>query len=66
MIRPDSVVRPNRDLIGREYPVEVDETLVGGATQGEGKGVHHKTLVIGAVEVYRRQAIPFAGAKTRT
>jgi len=56
-----AMVRPNRDLIGSEYPVEVDETLVGGATQGEGKGVHHKTLVIGAVEVHPRQAIPFAG-----
>jgi transposase-like protein len=56
-----AMVRPNRDLIGSKYPVEVDETLVGGATQGEGKGVHHKTLVIGAVEVQPRQAIPFAG-----
>lgn len=56
-----AMVRPNRDLIGGEYPVEVDETLVGGATQGEGKGVHHKTLVAGAVEVRPRQAVPFAG-----
>jgi transposase-like protein len=56
-----AMVRPNRDLIGGEHPVEVDETLVGGATQGEGKGVHHKTLVIGAVEVHPHQAIPFAG-----
>jgi len=48
-------------LIGSQYPVEVDATLVGGATPGEGKGVHHKTLVIGAVEVHPRQAIPFAG-----
>ena len=56
-----AMVRPNRDLIGSEYPVEVDETLIGGATQGEGKGVHHKTLVVGAVEVRPRKDIPFAG-----
>ncbi|NEV62827.1 transposase [Thiorhodococcus minor] len=56
-----AMARPDRDWIGSRYPVEVDETLVGGATQDEGKGVHHKTLVIGAVEVYPRQAIPFAG-----
>ncbi|WP_440870580.1 hypothetical protein [Thiocystis violacea] len=29
----------------------MDETLVGSATQGEGRGRHHKTLVVGAVEV---------------
>ncbi|WP_407635149.1 hypothetical protein [Thiocapsa marina] len=56
-----AMVRPNRDLIGSEYPVEVGEMLVGGATQGEGKGVRHKTPVIGAVEVHPRQSIPFAG-----
>jgi hypothetical protein len=28
----------------------VDETWVGGKTRGKGRGVHHKTLVIGAVE----------------
>ena len=55
------MVRPERDRIGGEHPVEVDETFVGGATQGEGRGRHHKTLVAGAVEVRLRQAIPFAG-----
>jgi len=45
------MVRPDRDLIGGEYPVEVDETLVGGRTRGEGRGVHHKATVVGAVEV---------------
>jgi predicted RNA-binding Zn-ribbon protein involved in translation (DUF1610 family) len=45
------MVRPDRDKIGAEWPVEIDEAFVGGATRGEGKGVHHKALVIGAVEV---------------
>ena len=27
----------HRDMIGGEYPVEVDETLVGGRTRGEGR-----------------------------
>jgi len=31
-----AMVRPGRDPIGGEWPVEVDETFVGGATQGEG------------------------------
>ena len=30
-----AMVRPERDSIGGEWPVEVDETYVGGATQGE-------------------------------
>src|SRR3954452_22589443 len=30
--------------------VEVDEAYVGGKTRGEGRGVHHKTLVVAAVE----------------
>lgn len=48
-------VRPERDQIGAEWPVEVDECFVGGATRGEGEGVHHKTIVVGAVEVRRRE-----------
>lgn len=35
-------VRPERDSIGAQYPVEVDETLVGGRTKGEGRGIHQK------------------------
>jgi len=35
-----AMVRPGRDAIGGEWPVEVDETYVGGATQGEGSGKH--------------------------
>ncbi|BBO85971.1 hypothetical protein DSCO28_65370 [Desulfosarcina ovata subsp. sediminis] len=50
-----AMVRPGRDRIGAKWPVEVDETYVGGATQGEGKGRHHKTLVVGMVEVLPRK-----------
>src|SRR5208282_3361628 len=49
------MVRPERDTIGSEHPVEVDECLVGGETRGEGRGIHHKTLVVGAVEVRSRR-----------
>jgi len=41
-----AMVRPGRDSIGGKWAVEVDETYVGGATQGEGRGRHHKTLVV--------------------
>ena len=50
------MVRPNRDRIGGQWPVEIDETLVGGRTRGEGRGVHHKAIVVGAVEVRRGKA----------
>lgn len=49
------MVRPNRDTIGGEHPVEIDETLIGGKTRGEGKGVHHKAMVLGFVEVCNRK-----------
>lgn len=55
-----AMVRPGRDCIGGEWPVEVDETFVGGATQGEGRGRHNKTLVAGAVEVRLRRKAPGA------
>lgn len=45
------MVRPDRDRIGGEWPVEIDETLIGGRTRGEGRGHHHKVIVAGAVEV---------------
>ncbi len=32
------MVRPDRDRIGSEHPVELDECYVGGATRGEGSG----------------------------
>jgi transposase-like protein len=56
------MVRKDRDPIGgnlgRGDHVEVDETYVGGATRGEGKGPHadDKSLVIAAVEVRQRPA----------
>ena len=51
------MVRPDQDRIGGqpENHVEVDETWVGGKTRGEGRGVHHKTLVAAAVEVRHRK-----------
>jgi transposase-like protein len=49
------MVRPERSAIGGQYPVEVDETLVGGRTRGEGRGVHHMATVVGAVEVCSRR-----------
>src|SRR3954447_6021641 len=46
------MVRPDQDRIGGKADghVEVDEADVGGKTRGEGRGVHHKTLVVAAVE----------------
>jgi transposase-like protein len=51
------MVRPERDAIGFQDPVEVDETLVGGCTKGEGRGVHHKLTVVGAVEARTRTSV---------
>jgi hypothetical protein len=54
------MVRANRDQIGvgkdretgdaKRYPVELDEAYVGGKTRGEGHGVTHKAIVVGAIE----------------
>lgn len=50
------MVRPDQDRIGKPGEiVEADETWVGGRTRGEGRGVHHKTLVAAAVEVKQRK-----------
>ncbi|MDA1099134.1 MAG: IS1595 family transposase [Proteobacteria bacterium] len=65
------MVRPDRDRIGGnpEDHVELDETWVGGATRGEGRGTHHKTLVVGAIEVRQRRpegrgtAVPRRGGR---
>jgi transposase-like protein len=53
-----AMVRPDQDRIGGRpgEHVEVDEVWVGGRTRGEGRGVHHKTLVAAAVEVRRRKS----------
>lgn len=50
-----SMVRPERGSIGQKFPVEVDETFVGGATQGKGRGMTDKVLVVGAIEVMPRR-----------
>jgi hypothetical protein len=52
-----AMVRPDQDPIGghTDQHVEVDETWIGGRTRGEGRGVHHKTLVVAAVEVRHRK-----------
>lgn len=50
-----AMVRPDRDRIGGDFPVEVDETWVGGRTRGEGRGQHHKTLVVAALEQRKRK-----------
>jgi transposase-like protein len=49
------MVCPERDSIGSEHIVEVDECFVGGETRGEGRGTHHKSIVVGAVEVRSRK-----------
>ncbi|TAL04356.1 MAG: IS1595 family transposase [Verrucomicrobia bacterium] len=49
------MVRPERDCIGGEYPVEVDETFIG--------GVHNKTVVVGAIEVRLRKDAEHRAAK---
>jgi len=51
------MVRPDQDRIGGkpDEHVEADETYVGGRTRGEGRGMHHKTIVAAAVEVRHRK-----------
>jgi len=49
------MVRPDRDAIGGEHPVEIDECLIGGASRGHGRGVHDMVTVVGAVEVRARK-----------
>jgi len=50
------MVRPERDTIGSQYPVEVDKAFVGGRTKGKGRGVHHMATVIGAIEIRQKAA----------
>jgi|SRR5579859_1411082 len=57
------MVRPERDCIGGEHIVEVDECLLGGKTRGEGRGIYHKSVVIGAVEVRQRKDAEHRSAK---
>jgi len=46
-------VRPDRDPIGTDWPVEMDLTLVGGRNKGGGSGKTTKAAV--AVEVRRKE-----------
>ena len=52
-----AMVRPDQDRIGglAGQHIEVDETWIGGRTRSEGRGIHHKTLVVAAVEVRHRE-----------
>lgn len=59
------MVRPDRDRIGGEYIVEVDETAVGGHTRGQGRGVHRMATVVGAVEVRRGNPAELQRKRTR-
>jgi transposase-like protein len=45
------MVRPERETIGGEHPVEVDECMIGGRTRGLGHRITDKANVVGAVEV---------------
>jgi len=51
------MVLPDQNRIGGTVGehVEVGETYIGGNARGEGRGVHHKTLVAAAVEVRHRK-----------
>lgn len=49
------MVRPDRDKIGVEWPLEMDLTFVGGKHKGGVQGKTHKAPVIIAVEVRRRE-----------
>jgi hypothetical protein len=57
------MVRPDRDTIGTPHSVEVDECCIGGRTRGEGRGIHHQTTVVGAVEVRTRRDAEDRSAK---
>ena len=59
------MIRPERDGIGGQYPVEVDECMVGGRNRGGGKGKHAMALVVGAVEVRLRKEVERRTAKDR-
>jgi hypothetical protein len=63
------MVRPDQDRIGGAKSaashVEVDEAWVGGKTKGQGRGVHHQALVVGAVEACRKAPVPAGKAAPR-
>jgi hypothetical protein len=59
------MVRPERDCIGGEYPVEMDECNIGGRSRGTGSGVHDMATVVGAVEVRAHKATEDRAANKR-
>lgn len=59
------MVRPERDEIGGEHIVEVDECWIGGRNRGGGKGNHDMAIVAGAVEVRKRKDAEERAAKYR-
>lgn len=63
-----AMVRSDADQIGGVHTVELDEVWIGGRTRGEGHGTHHKTCVVGAVEVRHRappRPDPFGSAQSK-
>jgi hypothetical protein len=50
-----AMVRPNRDKIGEEWPLEMDITYVGGKHKSGTQGLTDKAPVIISVEVKRRE-----------
>ena len=50
------MVRPERNIVGSQYPVKVDEVFVGGRAKGQRRGVHHMATVIGAIEIRQKAA----------
>ena len=45
-----AMVRPDREMIGGEWSVQIDETFIGGRVR-KGKGRHEGVTVVGAVEI---------------
>ena len=50
-----AMVRPGRDKIGVEWPIEMDVVFVGGKHKGGVQGKTHKAPVVIAVEIRRRE-----------
>jgi hypothetical protein len=57
------MVRPERESIGGEYPVEVDECFIGGRIRGKERRMDNKAVVMGAVEVRLRKDAELRAAK---
>jgi hypothetical protein len=57
------MVRPNRDKIGVEWPVELDVVFIGGKHKGGVQGKTDQTPIIIAVEIRQQE---LKSAKTRT